>query len=371
VLPSLVKDKVFPCLLTIIALRFEIDTMPLLAIDVGAGTQDILLYQEDVPLEGSTKLVLPSPTIIVARRIERARARGADIFLKGPTMGGGASTAAIRWHLSAGLKVYATPTAAATINDNLERVAALGVRIQEEGPEEAEVISTGDVDIPALERALEQFDLDLPREVAMAVQDHGYSPTRSNRQVRIEHMAEAIRSGGGIEAFAYRKPPKAMTRMISCQDYLHDTGFRPLLMDTGPAAIFGAALDPRCRQPAAVVNFGNGHTVASILYEDRITGFFEHHTSQLTPEKLRLFADKLSRGILENSEIFEDGGHGAYVEEAPDEIRSVMVTGPRRHTFLESGALPGAVAAAPGGDMMITGCIGLLEAWTKKGDLWR
>src|SRR5512138_832636 len=101
--------------------------MSLLAIDVGAGTQDILLYREDIPLEGSTKMVLPSQTIIVGGRIEQARAKGKDIFLRGPTMGGGASTAAIRWHLAAGLKVYATPLAAATINDNLERVKALGV----------------------------------------------------------------------------------------------------------------------------------------------------------------------------------------------------------------------------------------------------
>ncbi|OYV14268.1 MAG: hypothetical protein CG440_735, partial [Methanosaeta sp. NSM2] len=36
--------------------------MSLLAIDVGAGTQDILLYDQEVPLEGSTKMVLPSQT---------------------------------------------------------------------------------------------------------------------------------------------------------------------------------------------------------------------------------------------------------------------------------------------------------------------
>jgi len=108
--------------------------MSLLAIDVGAGTQDILYYQEDVPLEGSAKMVLPSSTVIVGNRINRARLAGKDVFLHGPTMGGGACTAAVRWHLAAGLRVYATPTAAATINDNLERVEALGVIIREDAP---------------------------------------------------------------------------------------------------------------------------------------------------------------------------------------------------------------------------------------------
>ncbi len=345
--------------------------MSLLAIDVGAGTQDILLYREDIPLEGSTKMVIPSQTIIVGGRIDQARANGKDIFLRGPTMGGGASTAAIRWHLAAGLKVYATPSAAATINDNLDRVAALGVKIQEEAPSGAEVIEMGDIDIPSLKEALSLFDIDMPEDIAVAVQDHGYSPQRSNRLVRFEHMAEAIKAGGCMEAFAYREPPSIMTRMVAAKEYLKGMGFSPILMDTGPAAIFGAALDPRCQQPALIVNFGNGHTVAAILIDGRITALFEHHTSQIEPDKLRHFMDELCRGTLKNSEVFDDGGHGAYIECAPERIKSTMVTGPRRDQFISSGVLKGAVAAAPGGDMMITGCLGLIEAWTKKDDLWR
>ncbi|HSD58442.1 MAG TPA: DUF1786 domain-containing protein [Methanotrichaceae archaeon] len=345
--------------------------MSLLAIDVGAGTQDILLYREDIPLEGSTKMVLPSQTIIVGGRIEQAMAKGKDIFLQGPTMGGGASTASVRRHLAAGLKVYATPSAAATINDNLERVEALGVIIQEDAPDSAEVIETGDIDIPALEKAFSLFDLDLPGDVAVAVQDHGYSPEKSNRLVRFEHMAEAIRSGGKLEAFAYREPPEAMTRMLAVKEYLDRMDFSPVLMDTGPAAIFGAALDPRCQDPSLIINFGNGHTVAALLCDGRITALFEHHTSQLVPDKLRHFLDGLCSGDLKSSQVFKDGGHGAYIERVPEEVKSTLVTGPRRDQFLSSKVLDGAVAAAPGGDMMITGCLGLIEAWTKKDDLWR
>lgn len=341
--------------------------MSLLAIDVGAGTQDILLYREDVPIEGSTKMVLPSQTVIVGGRIEQARAKGKDIFLSGPTMGGGASTAAIRWHLAAGLKVYATHSAAATINDNMERVRALGVIIQESAPARAESISTGDIDIPALKETFDQFDIELPGDVAVAVQDHGYSPQRSNRIVRFEHMAEAIRAGGRLEEFAYREPPQIMTRMLAVKDYLAKLGFSPLLMDTGPAAIFGAALDPRAREPAMVVNFGNGHTVAAILCEGRITALFEHHTSELTPDKLRLFLDGLCTGTLKSSQVFDDGGHGAYIEWAPESISSTLVTGPRRDQFLQSCVLDTAIAAAPGGDMMITGCLGLVKAWAIEG----
>ena len=345
--------------------------MSLLAIDVGAGTQDILLYSEDVSLEGSTKMVLPSQTVLVGNRINKARLAGKDVFLRGSTMGGGASTAAVRWHLAAGLQVYATPSAAATINDNPKRVAALGVTIQEEAPVSAQVIETGDIDVAALAHALQIFDIALPGDMAVAVQDHGFSPERSNRLVRIEHLAAAIRSGGSLEAFAYRQPPAAMTRMLAVKDALVEAGIQPLLMDTGPAAIFGAALDLPDRSPALIINFGNGHTVAALLAEDRITAFFEHHTSELSPEKLREFTEKLCNGTLKSSEVFEDGGHGAYIDSVPDKVGRTLVTGPRRQTFLSSGALKGAVAASPGGDMMITGCIGLVKAWKLKEDLWR
>lgn len=345
--------------------------MSLLAVDVGAGTQDILLYQEDVPLEGLTKMVLPSQTVIVAERINRARLAGRDLFLRGPTMGGGASTAAVRWHLAAGLKVYATPTAAATIHDNPDRVAALGVLIQEEAPQSAEVIETGDIDIPALKRAFEIFEIPFPEEAAVAVQDHGFSSDRSNRLVRFEHLKDAIRSGGTLEAFAYRQPPEDMTRMLAVRDYLAALGLKAIIMDTGPAAIFGAALDHRCQEPSLIINFGNGHTVAALLADGRIVGIFEHHTSQLNPEKLKKYVKEFCAGTLKSSEVFEDEGHGAHIESTPEEIRSTLVTGPRREQFLRSGALKDAVAAAPGGDMMITGCLGLVEAWSRKDKLWR
>jgi len=345
--------------------------MSLLAVDVGAGTQDILLYQEDVPLEGSTKMVLPSQTTLVGTRINRARLAGKDVFLRGPTMGGGASTAAVRWHLAAGYAVYATPSAAASINDNLERVAALGVKIQEDAPQSAEIIETGDIDTSALRRAFQIFDIALPKDIAVAVQDHGYSPEKSNRLVRFEHLTEAIRSGGELEAFAYRQPPQAMTRMLAVRDTLVRDGFEPLLMDTGPAAIFGAALDYRFLDPALIINFGNGHTVAAILDDGRITAIFEHHTSELSPEKLRDFTEKLCNGRLKNREVFDDGGHGAYIDSVPERIMSTIATGPRRAPFLQSHALDGAVPASPGGDMMITGCIGLVEAWKSREDLWR
>jgi uncharacterized protein (DUF1786 family) len=340
--------------------------MPILAVDVGAGTQDILLYRDDIALESSPKMVMPSQTVIVARRIDQARLHGRDVFLSGPVMGGGASSKAVKRHLDAGLKVYATPDAALTISDDLSRVRDLGVEIVRKPPTGVQKIETCDLDISLLKNVLDLFSVDMPEEVAVAVQDHGFSPDRSNRIVRFENMARMIEAGGRPESFAYRDPPLSMTRMCAVKKYLEDQGYRAMVMDTGPAAILGATLDPHYIEPALVLNLGSGHTIGAVMDGGRIMSLFEHHTSLLTSRKLKTFCERLCDGLLTNSEIFDDGGHGAYIEGAIGKgaIKSVIVTGPNRNMALESGALFGnVVAAAPGGDMMITGCLGLIEAW--------
>ncbi|HII06108.1 MAG TPA: DUF1786 domain-containing protein [Methanotrichaceae archaeon] len=344
--------------------------MALLAVDVGAGTQDILLCEEGVPIENSAKMVMPSQTVIVGKWIDRARLRGRDVFLVGTTMGGGASGRAAKRQIEAGLRVFATPKAALTFNDDLERVKKMGVVITEDAPPEAEVVEMADIDLPGIKETFERFGIDMPKDAVFAVQDHGYSPNRSNRIVRFEEMARILDSGGDLRSFAYLDPPPLFNRMGALKEMLDRAGFRTVIMDTGPAAIFGAALDPRFAEPALVLNVGNGHTIGAVVADERITALFEHHTSALSADKLLRFSERLCQGTLTNREVFEDGGHGAHVVEAPGarKIRSVVVTGPNRERILGSGLLGKlgpVVSAAPGGDMMITGCLGLVEAWKR------
>src|SRR5712691_11885317 len=63
-------------------------SMRILAADVGTGTQDILLFESGKTIENNFKMVMPSPTVIVANRIKRATERGQPLLLTGVTMGG-------------------------------------------------------------------------------------------------------------------------------------------------------------------------------------------------------------------------------------------------------------------------------------------
>jgi len=149
-----------------------------------------------------------------------------------------------------------------------------------------------------------------------------------------------------------------------------------IVMDTAPAAILGAALDPFvAAQPQTVIaNIGNFHTLAFRLGPAGIEGIFEHHTGLLDRPALEELLRGLAAGTLTHAQVFSDHGHGALLihhvpfnPTAPD--FQLTVTGPRRSMLASSTLCPH--FAVPFGDMMIAGCFGLLGALADHTPNWR
>ncbi len=105
-----------------------------LCLDIGSGTQDVLLYSPDNNIENCPKFVLPSPAIQIGKRIEGLRMQGKNIWLHGRNMGGGV-TRFIRAHQKAGLQVATTESAAYTMADDLTRVTDMDIEMTETCPE--------------------------------------------------------------------------------------------------------------------------------------------------------------------------------------------------------------------------------------------
>lgn len=343
---------------------------PLLAVDVGGGTQDLFLWQPGQAVEKAVKMVLPAPTQIAARRLRRLSAAGRAVFLTGHLMGGGPITSAVRQHLARGLPVYATPAAALTLHDNIDRIQQWGVVLTDNPPPDAASLVLGDVDLETLSQVLAAFEVPPPAYFAVAVQDHGYSPHMSNREFRFQLWREVLAQGGRLTDLAFREAPESLTRMRAVAETVPGV----LLMDTCTAGVRGALLDPEARQNLTtgltVVNVGNAHTFAALIREDRIFGIYEHHTGLLTPDKLAQHLSRFQAGDLKHEEIFDDNGHGCAIH--PDYLRErpftfTVITGPRRSL---ARGWPG-VFAAPLGDMMLTGCFGLADAWLEKARLPR
>jgi uncharacterized protein (DUF1786 family) len=360
------------------------ERLRVLAVDVGTGTQDVLLFDSAGTIENCYQLVLPSPTVIMAERIRRATRAGAPLVLTGRTMGGGPSAWAARDHALAGLPAYATADAARTLDDDLAQVERLGIRIVTEDEVASLVVrddtgavhvSLRDFDAAALRAALAAFDVDAAVDlVAVAAFDHGAAPPGySDRRFRFDYIRRAVAARPEPVAFSYRaaEVPADMTRLVAvardATDYSR-TGVAPvLLMDSAAAAVVGALDDPHVRAlPEAVVaNLGNFHTLAFHLRGGHIRGLFEHHTGELTQAALERYLDRLAAGTLTDDEVFAESGHGALLlPDGADEARKsglpLAVTGPRRELMRGSRWRP--YEAVPHGAMMLAGCYGLLRA---------
>ena len=365
--------------------------MKILSVDIGTGTQDIFLYDSNLDLENGFKLVLPSPTIMVHRRLKQSLHLRTPILLTGHQMGGGPSAWAIEEYARAGIPVYMTPSAARTINDELEKVEALGIKIV--GEDEAkglrskvESLELKDFDFGLISKTFEGYGVSLKdlSAVAVAVFDHGNAPAGvSDRQFRFDYLDERIRARNSLSSFAFLSTdiPKIMTRLQSVVDSAGELPCPLVAMDTAPAAVLGANFDIQVatRRQKIICNVGNFHTLAFRL-GDGIEGVFEHHTGEIDLMKLESLLRRLADASLKHEDVFNDMGHGALMysddvfEFGKDEF-DVVVTGPRRSIFMDSDSLLSNTQeqtpafqrlrpyfAVPFGDMMLAGCFGLLAA---------
>ena len=348
--------------------------MRILAIDVGTGTQDIVLFDSTQPVENALQLIMPSPTQIAAGRIRRATETGLPVFLTGVLAGGGPCHWALEDHLRAGLAAFATPEAARTFDDDLENIERLGVTLtsEDEGtPGNAERVELRDLDLNAVSKAFDAFDVDTHVDgLALGCLDHGAAPPGySDRLFRFEHLRRVVEGRNDLLAFAFA-PGDLPDYLTRARALVASAGNQTpvVFMDTGPAAACGAIQDPivNDQEERVLLNLGNMHLLAFHLRGTRVLSLYEHHTGEVTAGQIEDFTERLSEGMLRHEDVFESKGHGVYYATDGDRSREpfVAATGPQRRKLVGSRLRP--YFAAPHGDMMVAGCFGLLWAFAEK-----
>ncbi len=352
----------------------------ILAIDIGAGTEDILLYDEEKNIENCVKMILPAPSIVHAASVNHATMLGKDIFVRGYTIGGGEFAASVTRHLKKGFRVVMTESAAYSIRNDLDEVNQLGVEVWrgEKPPKgfKGEVLNISEINLKELNVFLSKENVNLSDVdvIAVAVQDHGVSPKGiSNRRFRMEKMREQLSRSRRPEDFAFKEDevPRYFIRMNSavkaCKNQFPNS--KVMVMDTSFAAIAGCLQDPTVGEAKSVlaVNLGNGHMMAAIALKGEIRGIAEHHTQLLTHTKLERLLREFADGELTDEDVFNEGGHGvAFATKPPgfSKIDLIATTGPNRHLIEKTGIK--AYFATPAGDMMMTGPMGLVAAAKRK-----
>ncbi|NPV59090.1 MAG: pyruvate formate lyase-activating protein [Actinobacteria bacterium] len=350
----------------------------ILALDIGAGTQDILLYDTGKKLENCVKLVLPSPGALMA---ETLRSLGAEktaqgLFVGGYTVGGGAFSRAIKEHLAAGTRVWMSREAAFSLRNNLADVKAMGVTILEDPPPgfEGVLVLCDELDLGPLRDLFASVgeSLDDLDAAAVAVQDHGiYETGESNRKTRLAHMRRRLEEDPDPLSLSYLEGeiPATFPRMFSAARRLRDqlSCEKILVMDTAPAAVAGCLADRHVAERAGgnllLINAGNGHTLACVTSGGEAVAVLEHHTKKLEPRSFAEYLKAFCAGEARDEDDFMASGHGLfYLQDPPGMggIDLVAVTGPNRD-LLEGTDLE-VYYPSPGGDMMMTGPLGLVRA---------
>lgn len=335
-------------------------TGPVLAVDIGSGTQDALLALPDECPENWPRFVLPAPARGIAARIRSCAAKRQGVWLFGRNMGGGFGQA-VREHLELGLGVSTTLAASRALGDNEERVTAMGVVLAESCPPGSVAVPLTDYD-PGFWRALlNSAGLPEPSRVVAAVQDHGHHPGETGnrlgrfllwRQLLADSQHDPVR-------WLFDVPPVPFTRLAALREC---TGGP--VADTGTAAVLAALVTPEVRarnlrQGITVVNMGNSHVLAFLLYQDRVHGIYEQHTGLRDTDGITRDLKDFRLGWLPDEVVREQGGHGCvFTGDLPPEAEGfapTFILGPQREQLSGHGH-----CFAPHGDMMLAGCHGLL-----------
>ena len=265
-----------------------------------------------------------------------------------------------------------------TFDDDMTMVERMGVTLVAEdeiGRLDAERVVLRDLDLGAIRAALAAFDVSGNFDgLALGCLDHGAAPPGySDRLFRFDHLRRVVDKRNDLRAFAClpEEVPDYLTRtrsVLACAD----EGVPTVFLDTGPAAALGALQDPIVgeREEQVVLNLGNMHALCFHLRGTRIVSLYEHHTGEVTREQIEDFTERLVAGTLSHEEVFASKGHGVYrVDSGQWTVDSrerplIAVTGPQRGMLRGSRLEP--YFAVPHGDMMVSGCFGLLWAFAEK-----
>jgi len=345
-----------------------------LLVDIGAGTMDVLYYDDTV--RQHYKAVVASPVLQVAKQIQEA---SGNLLVTGVEMGGGPVTRVLREKVKTSSVVIAE-SAAATLNHDLQKIASWGIDVVAD--QEAEMLKKdtaytqvclADLDFKRLRNIVDSLGVPFSFDVVgICAQDHGVPPRGvSHLDFRHNCFVERLNKKPYPHTLLYEKDevPEEMNRLRSIS--IQAVGLPAseiYIMDSGMAAILGASKDMAAmdKHTVAVLDVATSHTVGATLAGGKIAGFFEYHTHDITTYDLDRLIRELADGNLTHDQILSEGGHGCYMRKTVgfDNLEMIIATGPRRR-IVHGSELP-MLYGAPMGDNMMTGTVGLLEAIRKQ-----
>jgi len=348
-----------------------------LILDIGAGTMDVLFYDSESDLH--YKAVVKSPVQHIA---EQAETFTGDLLVTGNEMGGGPISNALKQYARKA-QVVMSVSSAATLNHDLERVRSWGIKVIEDSEVKNFIetnkysrLTLGDLQLGRLKNIVEGFGAPFSFDVVgICAQDHGVPPEGvSHLDFRHSVFKESLDKNPFPHSLLYKADeiPTTMNRLTSISQIAKMLPTDEIyVMDSGIAAIMGASMDrtAKSKEKVLILDVATSHTLGAALEDQKIAGFFEYHTRDITLDRLETLLHELAEGRLSHDRILEEGGHGAYTRKVIgfDSVEIILATGPKRR-LVQDSHLP-ITFGAPLGDNMMTGTVGVLEAIRRRKGL--
>lgn len=338
------------------------ETGPVLCLDIGAATQKALFARPAQEISNWPRFVFPAPALWLSQRIRELTILRKGLWLYGHEIGDG-FVQSVREHLAAGLPVSCTASAARSILSNPEQVQGLGIKIAEICPTGYIPVHVTDFSPGFWEDLLRLSCLPQPHMILAAAHDHGGNGSAAQK-ARMERFAEQLSTNPNPSDWLYSKAPNELGRLKSLQE---NTGGP--VADSSVCAILGALCDPEVmersfREGITVINIGNIHTTAALVYHGHIVGLYEHHTDNMSADLLLDDLDEFRRHWLVPEKVVNAGGHGVVFgvhNDAAGDFKPTFILGARGYMLAGHGKL-----VAPCGDMPHAGCFGILYGWVSR-----
>lgn len=336
------------------------ETGPVLCLDIGSGTQKALLARPGQECANWPRWVLPSPARLVGQRIRELTLLKRGLWLCGGIMGDGFLDA-LRGHLAAGLPAAATEDAARAIDD-VKTVHGLGITITETCPATCVPVHLEDFSPGFWESLFRLTALPQPHMILAAAQDSG-THAEGDPHGRMKDWNTLLVTDSDPTRWIYAQAPASMNRLRALQA---KTGGP--VADTATCAVLGALCDAEVmersfREGITIINAGNEHTMAALVYRGRVCGLYEHHTERRELPLLLEDLRQLRLRWLPAEDVHASGGHGTIFGghcEAAGGFEPTYLLGPRRELLAGHGR-----NIASYGDMPHAGCFGILHGWAR------
>ena len=245
-----------------------------LLVDIGAGTMDVLYY--DDTKRQHYKAVVASPVIQVANQIADS---SGNLLVTGVEMGGGPVTRILKERAKTAA-VIVSVSAAATLNHDRQKIESWGIDIATDqdaeklkGSSDYTHVCFADLDSRRLTHIVEGFGVPFSFDVfGICAQDHGVPPRGvSHLDFRHNCFVKMLENKPFPHTLLYEKNdvPKEMNRLRTIARQAGSIPAREVyVMDSGMAAILGASRDMAAldKQTLAVLDVATSHTAVSYTH---------------------------------------------------------------------------------------------------------